>query len=469
MRPPAEQVVRDYLNRLSVVARSRLQPEDRRAFLARTRDYIERQSGVREMTDPADVMRVLNDYGEPEALVERERARLEARRSERERTAAASKAGFWKPRPRAGAPPRDGKTGADGGSGTDPSYQSLTRKDGRPVTGEIKVTSRPISSRWRPGAPMKPPKTRQGRVPPPAPSDSPPERNGAAVTGPGAAGPDSTGTGSTGPGGTGPGSAGPGGTGPGSAGPGSAGSGSGAPPGAGSGTPAGTGSAAPASGGPPAAPPQVVLNGLVVGSGAGTGEGAAPDSGAAAAADDGAAAAGTPPPAPTRRLRRPQLPRRPQFRRPQGPRRLQPGDITRAREVARRATDAGRQHRAEAISVALLALGGLIIPIPIWVVGFLLWLIGALIAVFSSARVWSLPDKWLGVIGPLALVIIGTATIVSLGGTRSGASGYVNEVLTAAMYLFKIGAVVGAGYLAWRLQRGRRSPQIPPWLRRRHI
>jgi len=205
---------------------------------------------------------------------------------------------------------------------------------------------------------------------------------------------------------------------------------------------------------------------VVVGSGAGSGEGAGPDSGAAAAADDGAAADGTPP-APTRRLRRPQLPRRPQFRRPEGPRRLQPGDITRAREMARRAADTGRQHRAEAVSVALLALGGLIIPFPLWVVGFLLWLIGALIAVFSG--VWSLPDKWLGVIGPLALVIVGTATIVTLGGTRSSASGYVNEALTAAMYLFKIGAVLGAGYLAWRLQRGRSSPQVPPWLRRRHI
>lgn len=135
--------------------------------------------------------------------------------------------------------------------------------------------------------------------------------------------------------------------------------------------------------------------------------------------------------------------------------------------MARRAADTGRQHRAEAIAVALLALGGLIIPVPIWVVGFLLWLIGALIAVFS--RVWSLPDKWLGVVGPPALVIIGTATIVSLGGTRSTPSSYVNEGLTAALWLFKIGVVLGAAYLVWRLQRGRRSPQIPPWLRRHHI
>jgi hypothetical protein len=136
--------------------------------------------------------------------------------------------------------------------------------------------------------------------------------------------------------------------------------------------------------------------------------------------------------------------------------------------MARRAADTGRQHRAETIAIALLAVGGLIIPVPIWVVGFLLWLVGATIVVLSRG-VWSLPDKWLGVVGPPALVIIGTAAIVSLGGTRSTASSYLNEVLTAAMYLFKIGSVLGAAYLAWRLQRGQRSPQIPPWLRRHHI
>ena len=99
MRPPAEQVLRDYLNQLSVVARTRLPPEDRRAFLARTRDLVERQSGVRDMADPADVMRVLNDIGEPEVLVERERARLEAQR--KERAAAAGRGASGSPGPRA--------------------------------------------------------------------------------------------------------------------------------------------------------------------------------------------------------------------------------------------------------------------------------------------------------------------------------------------------------------------------------
>ena len=134
--------------------------------------------------------------------------------------------------------------------------------------------------------------------------------------------------------------------------------------------------------------------------------------------------------------------------------------------MARKAAEAGRRNRLATVCVVLLALGGLLLPFPIWVVGLSLWLIGALIAVTS--RLWSLPDKWIGLVGPIALVIIGTAVAVSIGGTRSNASGYVHETLTNAMYLFKIGAVLGAAYLAWRIQHGRRSSSIPPWLWRRH-
>ena len=114
----------------------------------------------------------------------------------------------------------------------------------------------------------------------------------------------------------------------------------------------------------------------------------------------------------------------------------------------------------------MMALGGLILPWPIWAVGFLLWLVGAVVAVTS--RLWSLPDKWIGLVGPVALVIIGTAVDLSLGGTRSTPSGYAHEALTTAMYLFKIGTLLGAGYLAWRIHRGRRASSIPSWLWKRH-
>src|SRR5579872_5928731 len=152
MRPPAEQLIRDYLNRLSVAARNRLKPEDRRAFLARTGDFIERQSGVRGTADPAEVMRILSGIGEPETVVERERVRLEQRREER--AAAAGRVTLWKPR-REAAPKAAPK--ADPGAG------QLTNKDGRPLTGEIRVTSRPITSRWKPGEPFQPPEAPTAR------------------------------------------------------------------------------------------------------------------------------------------------------------------------------------------------------------------------------------------------------------------------------------------------------------------
>jgi hypothetical protein len=416
MRPPAEQVVRDYLNRLTVAART-LPPEDRQAFLARYQNLVERQSGVRDMADPADVMRALSGIGEPEALVERERARLEAQRKERE--AAASKADFWKPPLRA----KGGGNGSAGGRppGTRPqSIENLVRKDGRPVTGEIKASTRPISSRWRPGEPLKPKpkKSRRGRVPPPPPDSSQPsDQNDSADSGP----------------------------------------------------PVGQQAAGPPAAGQRAAdaPSGAVSSALAAGGGAAAATGATGATGATEATEatgatgaTGAAPAGTPAtPAPTRRPRRPTRPLRPQL-----PRRLQPGDLT--RDMARRAAETGRQHRLETVCVVMMALGGLILPFPLWEIGFLLWLAGALIA--STSKLWSLPDKWIGLVGPLALVIIGTAATVSLGGARSTGSAYLHETLTTAMYLFVVGAVLGAAYLAWRLYRGRRPTEIPPWLWRRH-
>jgi hypothetical protein len=80
--------------------------------------------------------------------------------------------------------------------------------------------------------------------------------------------------------------------------------------------------------------------------------------------------------------------------------------------------------------------------------------------------VWSLPDKWAAIAGPLALVIVGTATAISLGGTLATMQDYVHEALAYSRYLIQIGALLGGGFLAWRLQRGRRAPAVPPWLRR---
>ena len=142
---------------------------------------------------------------------------------------------------------------------------------------------------------------------------------------------------------------------------------------------------------------------------------------------------------------------------------IQPTDVTRG--VAAGMADAWRQHRLEVVAVALLALGGLIFPLVVWLLGLLIWLLGVGIAL--PLKLWSPLEKFLSLAGPLVLVIAGTATAVSIGGARQNAAAYGHEALAEAADLFKVGALLGALYLAWRIQRGRRAPAVPPWVRRR--
>jgi hypothetical protein len=142
---------------------------------------------------------------------------------------------------------------------------------------------------------------------------------------------------------------------------------------------------------------------------------------------------------------------------------IQPTNVTRG--FAAGVADAWRQHRLEVIAVALLAIAGLIFPAPIWLVGFVLWVIGS--GAVLSSKLWSRGDKWLSVPGVVMLVIVGTAIGESLGGKRPGAAAYGDEAATDAATLFKIAVLLAAVYLAWRMQRARPAPAAPPWVRRR--
>ena len=79
MNPPEEQLIRDYLNRVSVAARGCLSPEDRRSFVTRTRELIEQNTRGAGQVGPMGVARFLNGLGDPAALVARECDRLTAR------------------------------------------------------------------------------------------------------------------------------------------------------------------------------------------------------------------------------------------------------------------------------------------------------------------------------------------------------------------------------------------------------
>jgi hypothetical protein len=112
-----------------------------------------------------------------------------------------------------------------------------------------------------------------------------------------------------------------------------------------------------------------------------------------------------------------------------------------------------RRHPLEATAVVLLGLGGLIFP-PVW-------LMGALVALAS--KVWDIRDKWIGLAVPIFIVIAATVADVSLGGGRSSLPEYFKEAWLFGGHICRIVALLGAVYLAWRAERGRRPPAVPPW------
>jgi hypothetical protein len=75
MSPPTEQLIRDYLNRLSVAARDRLGPDDRRALVDRTRKLIERKADFAGRPTTLEVGKVLARLGDPVALLHSIRSR----------------------------------------------------------------------------------------------------------------------------------------------------------------------------------------------------------------------------------------------------------------------------------------------------------------------------------------------------------------------------------------------------------
>jgi hypothetical protein len=72
MNPPAEQLIRDYLNRVSVAARGRLGFSERQSLLDRTRARIEAECSGANGASAVKVRKALADLGDPIVLVELE-------------------------------------------------------------------------------------------------------------------------------------------------------------------------------------------------------------------------------------------------------------------------------------------------------------------------------------------------------------------------------------------------------------
>ncbi len=108
---------------------------------------------------------------------------------------------------------------------------------------------------------------------------------------------------------------------------------------------------------------------------------------------------------------------------------------------------AARRFARELLALLLLGLGGMLLPIP-------LWLIGA--AIGLTSRVWGAADKLAGIGGPLLVTVAGVGVVGALNKNPSipvDLHAYVAAAHAHAPLLMRIGAVAGAGYLAARLLR----------------
>jgi hypothetical protein len=139
-----------------------------------------------------------------------------------------------------------------------------------------------------------------------------------------------------------------------------------------------------------------------------------------------------------------------QFGRPSGPAAV---GVGKAAGTIRDLGPLARANKLEFFALALLGIGGFIYP-PVWLLGVILAM---------PSRKWDLNDKFLGIVMPVVLVIVGTVVILVFGGEHSSLIGYVKEAWVGAVWLSRAFALLGALFLLRSLRRGRRQPKQPPW------
>ena len=108
-----------------------------------------------------------------------------------------------------------------------------------------------------------------------------------------------------------------------------------------------------------------------------------------------------------------------------------------------------RRRPLETAAVVVLGLGGAIYP-PVFLLGA---------AVALASRRWDYRDKWIGLAVPVVVTLIGLAVGIAMGGRTNG----LHDGWLWLNIMSRIAAALGAGYLAWRVAHGRRPPAVPPW------
>jgi hypothetical protein len=127
-----------------------------------------------------------------------------------------------------------------------------------------------------------------------------------------------------------------------------------------------------------------------------------------------------------------------------------------AAQLSREAVELTRSHPLEGAAIALLGIGGLIFPFPFW-------LFGGVLAIWS--RIWDNRDKWIALLGPAVITLAGTVVTAVITHHRGNTFVTYGHALRMDVgLLLRVGSVVCATYLAWRVRRGPREV-VPPWKR----
>jgi len=142
---------------------------------------------------------------------------------------------------------------------------------------------------------------------------------------------------------------------------------------------------------------------------------------------------------------------------------MPPGSATGGEDAAPRSQtpldsiwELARRHLLESVAVVLIGLGGAILPFPFW-------LAGAVVAIFS--RLWDGRDKVAAFGGPVLVVLVGSVLSAFLIGGKSNVIAiYLHALHVETGLWIRLGCVLTAVYLAWRVAQGRRI-KVPPWQR----
>jgi hypothetical protein len=115
-----------------------------------------------------------------------------------------------------------------------------------------------------------------------------------------------------------------------------------------------------------------------------------------------------------------------------------------------------RRHLLESVAVVVIGLGGAILPFPFW-------LAGAVVALFS--RLWGGREKVAAFGGPILVVLVGSVlSAIFIGGTSNVVAIYLHALHVEASLWIRLGCVLTAIYLGWRVSQGKRV-KVPPWKR----